>query len=90
MEEYLRIFIVPSAFLMGLITDWVWTKYFKTVAQHRALAAANWSLGIYLCSLFATTLLIDKQYDGIIAYMVGGWIGTFFAVKHGEPKNDVA
>jgi hypothetical protein len=74
------------AFIVGLITDWVWTKYFRSVAEHKAFVAANWSIAIYLCGVFATYLLVDKEYFAMAAYLFGGYIGTYFAIKHGEPK----
>lgn len=78
--------MILVAFVVGLITDWVWTKYFRSVSLHNAFSAANWSLGIYLCGVFATYLLVDKEYVAMAGYMIGGYIGTYFAVKHGEPK----
>lgn len=77
-------------FLAGVGTDFIWAKYVHAIAKHRAFAAANWSIAIHLCSLFATILLIDKAYLAIAAYLIGGYIGTFFAVKFGSKSNDVS
>lgn len=76
-------------FLAGVGTDFIWAKYVHAISKHKAFAAANWSIAIHLCSLFATVLLIDKAYMAIIAYLVGGYIGTFCAVKWGK-NNDVS
>ncbi len=77
-------------FLAGVGTDFIWAKYVHAIAKHSAFAAANWSIAIHLCSLFATVLLIDKAYLAIFAYLVGGYIGTYFAVRLGSVKNDVS
>ena len=77
-------------FLAGIGTDFIWAKYVKCIANHHAFAAANWSIAIHLCSLVATVLLIDKAYMAIIAYLIGGYIGTYFAVRLGKIKNDVS
>lgn len=80
--------MILIAFVVGLVTDWVWTFYFKSVARHAAFQAANWSVGIYLCNVFGTYLLVDKEYIAMAAYILGGFLGTYFAVKYGENKND--
>jgi len=79
--------MITIAFIVGLITDWVWAKYFRNVAKHNAFAAANWSVAIYLCGVFATYLLVDKEYAAMVSYMIGGYLGTYFAVKHGVDNN---
>ena len=82
--------MIILAFIVGFITDIVWTRYGINVAKRHALSAANWSVGIYLCGIFATFLLVDKEYFAMFAYAVGGWLGTFFAVKHGVNDNALA
>lgn len=81
---------VLLGFLSGIGTDFIWSKYVKAISAHKAFAAANWSIAIHLCSLVATILLIDKAYLAIAAYLVGGYIGTYFAVRLGSVKNDVS
>lgn len=79
MAEILMLF---AAFFVGLLTDWVWTKCIKCVQDHQAIWAANWSAGIYLCGVFSTLIIIEKNPWMILAYIIGGYIGTYVGVKH--------
>lgn len=74
------------AFTVGFITDIVWARYFRTVADHKAVSAANWSVAIYLCGVYATYLLIDKEYMAMLAFACGGYLGTYLTVRYGENK----
>lgn len=72
------------AFIMGFLTDIVWTRYSANVSKSNAVYAANWSVLIYLFGVYATYLLIDKEYIPMVAFAIGGWIGTYFAVIWGK------
>lgn len=76
------------AFIIGIATDWLWTKYVYSISQKNAFWAANWSLAIHLCSLFATYLLIDKEYIAVIFYLIGGYAGTYLAILYSGVKNN--
>lgn len=82
--------MILIAFIVGLATDLFWTKCVHNVAEKNALWAANWSIMIHVCGLFATYLLIDKDYIAIVAYIVGGYLGTFLTVKYGSKRNVVS
>jgi hypothetical protein len=56
------------------------------IAASKAFAAANWSIATYFCGVFATYLIIDKDYAAIIAYVIGGYFGTYYAVIQGSNK----
>lgn len=71
---------IGSLFL-GLITDWIWTRWMQNVAEKQAIPAANWSVGVYIVGLMYTMLIINQHWTPIIFYLIGGWIGTYFAVK---------
>lgn len=77
-------------FIAGLLTDMFWSFYVSKISEGKAFASANWSIAIHLCSLVATVLLIDKAYMAIIAYLIGGYIGTYFAVRFGSVSNDMS
>lgn len=75
--------MIVIAFFIGLLTDLVWTRCIKSVAEKNAFWSANWSIAIYACGIFSTTLIVEKDIYGIIAYLVGGYLGTFIGVKYG-------
>jgi hypothetical protein len=72
------------AFLLGITTDWVWTRWMQNITAKNPIYAANWSTAVYTVSLLYTMLIIDKQYIPIIFYLIGGWFGAYWAVKHHE------
>ncbi len=74
------------AFLLALISDWIWTRYFLAISKNAPFWAANYSIGIVLCGLFASWLLIDKAWLALVSYIIGGYIGTYLAVRYGEKK----
>lgn len=75
--------MIVVAFIIGMLTDWVWTRCIKSVAEKNAFWSANWSIAIYACGIFSTALIVDKNVYGIAAYLIGGYIGTYFGVKYG-------
>lgn len=75
------ILYIVGAFLLGLATDWIWTKWMQNVSAKQAVWAANWSVLVYIVGLMYTMLIIQQAWIPIVAYLVGGWIGTYFAVK---------
>jgi hypothetical protein len=76
--------LIIISFIIGLVTDITWTKYTTHISKGNKFYAANWSLAIYLCGVYATYLLIDKEYVSMIAYMIGGYIGTYYAVSNNK------
>lgn len=74
------------AFLVGLGTDLIWSRWLIAISEKRAFHAANWSVLIYLCSFIATYLIIKQELTPIICYLVGGYIGTYVGVSLGKPK----
>lgn len=76
------ILMLLAAFVVGLVTDWVWTRCIKCVQDHKAIAAANWSAGIYLCGVFSTLIIVEKNVWLIGAYILGGYLGTYWGVKY--------
>jgi hypothetical protein len=76
------------AFLVGLATDWIWSKWLIAIHEKRELSAANWSVLIYFCSFLGTFLVLKQAALPIILYVVGGWIGTYLAVKFSKDKSN--
>ncbi len=73
-----------AGFILGLITDWVWTRWMQNVADKQAIFAANWSVLVYIAGLCYTMLIIGGAWIPIVFYLIGGWIGTYYAVKEHE------
>lgn len=69
------------AFISGFILDYLWVQCVDAVATKCPLRAANLSILIYVCTFVPTVLIIDKNVMAVIAYVVGGWIGTYISVS---------
>lgn len=78
--------IIILAFILGVVTDFVWAKYMQSVTVHKAFSAANWSILIYVCGIYYTLLVVEHNIAAILAYLVGGWIGMYCSVKYFKPK----
>ncbi len=69
------------AFLAGAILDFTWAMCVESVQQRRAALAAHLAAVLYVCTLFSTVLIVEKHIPAVIAYGLGNWVGTFYAVK---------
>ena len=69
------------AFVSGFILDYLWVQCVDAVAGKHPLKAANLSVLIYICTFVPTVLIIDKNIMAVVAYVVGGWIGTYLSVR---------
>jgi len=69
------------AFLCGLSLDLVWTRCINDVTAKRPISAANMSVLIYLCTLVSTMLIVDQYVIACASYALGGWVGTYIAVR---------
>ncbi len=75
------------AFILAFIVDAIWIWYYRAISDNKPFVAANFSILIVICSLFGSWLLIDKEYAALVTYIIGGYIGTYLAVRYGN-KND--
>lgn len=73
--------LILIAFACGCLLDIVWTLCIHAVAQHRAVFAANLGALLYLCTILSTVLIIERCIIGVVAYLIGGWLGTYFTVR---------
>jgi len=64
--------------------DWLWVQCVKSVNQKAPLRAANLSVLIYLCTFVPTILLIESQFPAVVAYVAGGWLGTYASIRGGN------
>lgn len=72
------------AFFGAIIIDYVWVCYYQSIGNGQAFKAANYSILIVIFGLFGSWLLIDKEWAALAAYIVGGYIGTYLAVRIGN------
>ncbi|MGD0038857.1 MAG: hypothetical protein ABSE84_00350 [Isosphaeraceae bacterium] len=74
--------IVTFAFACGFLMDVVWTLCVTAVTCKKPLTAANFSALLYLCTVVSTVLIVERCTTAVAAYIVGGWLGTYFVVAH--------
>ena len=79
--EYIAKFFLVV--LVSGLVDVVWVKYFQTIADKRAIAAAFWGAVIYGMS---GVTFISYKYDNtmVFAAMIGGFIGTYVTIKYSK------
>lgn len=77
--------VVIFAFLCGFLMDIVWTLCVDAVTCRKPLTAANFSALLYLCTIVSTVLIVEKCFAAVVAYIIGGWIGTYVVVKRRRP-----
>jgi hypothetical protein len=73
--------LILLAFVCGFSLDVVWTRCVNDIQAKRAISAANMSVLIYLCTLVSTVLIVERCVLACAAYALGGWVGTYVAVK---------
>ena len=76
-----NIFLYLGAFSLGFLMDWVYAKYVSYTAEKEPIKAANYSFLIYVFGILYTLMIIDKQFYMIGAYLIGGYLGTYYGVK---------
>jgi hypothetical protein len=73
--------IVVIAFWCGAVFDLLWVSCVNAVREQKPIKAANLSLMLYGLTMLATVLVVQQEIAAIIAYGLGNWLGTYFAVK---------
>ena len=76
--------IFVFAFCCGFAMDLVWSLGVVAVTKRQPMRAAHLSALMYLCTIVSTVLIVEKCVAAVVAYIVGGWIGTYLVVKHGR------
>lgn len=72
--------IVLFALCCGFAMDLVWTLGVNAVQQRQRYKAANMSALMYICTVISTILIVEKCFLAVVAYIIGGWLGTYIAV----------
>jgi hypothetical protein len=76
--------IILLAFICGVVLDVIWVLLVQTVQTKRAVVAATLSTLMFGLTLVSTILVVEQCFPAIIAYGIGNFIGTYFAVKRGK------
>jgi hypothetical protein len=74
------------AFLAGFLTDAFWAVWHRYNNDDREIAAANASIGIYVCGVLLTWFVKTENWTAVIAYAVGAWLGTYWIVRRNRGK----
>lgn len=72
---------------LGIGTDYAWTRWALASTNHQAVIAANWSVMIFVCGLMYTIQIVERNWVGVLLYIIGCWIGTFMAVRKKDAVN---
>jgi len=72
---------IAVAFTCGFIMDVMWASCINAVTTKRPVAAANLSAVLYICTVVSTVLIVEKCVAAVAAYIIGGWLGTYVAVR---------
>lgn len=78
------VLLIVISFVCGFILDLVWSLCVYSIHAKRAVLAANLSVCLFLCTILSTILIVDKRVAAIVAYALGGWIGTYIVVKRSK------
>ena len=76
--------LILLAFICGVVLDVIWVLLVQTVQTKRAVVAATLSTLMFGLTLVSTILVVEQCIPALIAYGVGNFLGTYFAVKRGE------
>ena len=75
---------------IGLLYAALWTVYAKALSDNRAVRSALMDAVITSFSFIAWAIMSSTGFDnkpsGIIAYSIGGAIGTYIIVKRRQPN----
>jgi len=78
--------VIFFAFLCGFAMDLVWTLGVDAVQMRRRIQAANMSALMYICTIISTVLIVEKCFLAVVAYIIGGWLGTYVIVTRRTHK----
>ena len=73
--------ILMLAFICGFVMDVIWASCVSAVTRRQPALAAHLSVGLYLCALFSTVLIVENQWLSIVAFVVGNWLGTYCTIR---------
>lgn len=77
----MKALVLLASFACGFVYDFVWAKCVTSVQQKRAVLAANLGIILYVCTLMATVMVVEKCLWAVVLYGIGNWLGVYLAVK---------
>jgi hypothetical protein len=72
-------------FVAAVIQDIFWAKYTVNAARHNAFMAATWGGLIPIAGAIAVIAYVQSGWY-LIPYVLGSWVGTYYAVDHEHGK----
>ncbi len=81
-------FSIWTALLVGLIyfsIDWLYCVYTITITERAAIKAANSGAVIYMINAVGILSYLKNPWY-ILFVGIGGWLGTYLAVKYSKKK----
>ena len=82
--------LLVAAFVCGFVYDFVWARTVQCVQNKRAALAANLGVILYVCTLMATVMVVEKCMWAVIVYGLGNWLGVYLAIKwRGKCRDEV-
>jgi hypothetical protein len=73
--------ILLAAFACGFVYDYVWARTVQCVQLKKAVLAANLGIVLYICTLMATVMVVEKCLWAVVLYGIGNWLGVYLAVR---------
>jgi len=83
----LKLLLILAMFLAYFVYDWIWAHYMISVTNLKATSAATLGSVIYIIGVFGVLNYVENLLY-TIPMVVGGWLGTYYAVKR-EKKRGV-
>lgn len=75
-----------SVFAISAVVDICWALYLRRAGTGHATKAAHFATLLMGLGIYNThSWLSDKRL--IIPMLVGGWLGTYYTIKHDKRKN---
>jgi len=71
-----------AALILGFATDWIWCRWMQNVQNNNALKSGAYSVYIGMVGMIYTTIIISNEWFLLIAYWVGCFMGSYYAVKY--------
>ncbi len=82
----LDLWLVLAMFIAYFVYDWLYARYTLFVANLKASSAATFGALLYAISAFGVLNYVENLLY-IIPMVIGGWLGTYYAIKKEKQKS---
>jgi len=72
--------LVIGVFLLGLVTDLIWSYWNLAVTAKKPLASSLWATSTHISSILFTLMVIEDNYPLLLVYLVGCFIGCYWSI----------